>query len=128
MHASKILPIARLEEEQVKVALDLIHDRRAEGYDPLQKLMELFEGVNMKSMKEGKAEELAALPLDERLQRRIIDGEKNGLEEDLAEALNDTPPALDIVNNTLLAGMKVVASCSAPARCSCRSSSSPPRS
>ncbi|GAA2994019.1 methionine synthase [Streptomyces drozdowiczii] len=107
VHASKILPIARLEEEQVKVALDLIHDRRAEGYDPLQKLMELFEGVNMKSMKEGKAEELAALPLDERLQRRIIDGEKNGLEEDLAEALNDTP-ALDIVNNTLLAGMKVV--------------------
>ncbi|WP_329023758.1 methionine synthase [Streptomyces sp. NBC_01423] len=107
VHASKILPIARLEEEQVKVALDLIHDRRAEGYDPLQKLMELFEGVNMKSMKEGKAEELAALPLDERLQRRIIDGEKNGLEDDLAEALKDTP-ALDIVNNTLLAGMKVV--------------------
>ncbi|MFI1931687.1 methionine synthase [Streptomyces sp. NPDC020330] len=107
VHASKILPIARLEEEQVKVALDLIYDRRAEGYDPLQRLMELFEGVNMKSMKAGKAEELMALPLDERLQRRIIDGEKNGLEADLDEALQDTP-ALDIVNNTLLEGMKVV--------------------
>ncbi|ARF76221.1 methionine synthase [Kitasatospora albolonga] len=104
VHASKILPIARLEEEQVKVALDLIHDRRAEGYDPLQRLMELFEGVNMKA---GKAEELMALPLDERLQRRIIDGEKNGLETDLDEALQTTP-ALDIVNNTLLEGMKVV--------------------
>ncbi|MFE9119242.1 methionine synthase [Streptomyces sp. NPDC007172] len=107
VHASKILPIARLEEEQVKVALDLIYDRRAEGYDPLQKLMELFEGVNMKSMKAGKAEELLALPLEERLQRRIIDGEKNGLEADLDEALGTTP-ALDIVNNTLLEGMKVV--------------------
>ncbi|GAA2943337.1 methionine synthase [Kitasatospora cinereorecta] len=107
VHASKILPIARLEEEQVKVALDLIHDRRTEGYDPLQKLMALFEGVNMKSMKEGRAEELMALPLDERLQRRIIDGEKNGLETDLDEALQ-TRPALDIVNDTLLAGMKVV--------------------
>ncbi|GAA2443244.1 methionine synthase [Streptomyces mauvecolor] len=107
VHASKILPIARLEEEQVKVALDLIYDRRAEGYDPLQKLMELFEGVNMKSMKAGKAEELLALPLEERLKRRIIDGEKNGLEADLDEALQDTP-ALDIVNNTLLEGMKVV--------------------
>ncbi|WP_411084801.1 methionine synthase, partial [Streptomyces sp. cmx-18-6] len=107
VHASKILPIARLEEEQVKVALDLIYDRRAEGYDPLQRLMELFEGVNMKSMKAGKAEELAALPLEERLQRRIIDGEKNGLEADLDEALQTTP-ALDIVNNTLLEGMKVV--------------------
>ncbi|MGW2838682.1 methionine synthase [Streptomyces sp. NPDC001493] len=107
VHASKILPIARLEEEQVKVALDLIYDRRAEGYDPLQRLMELFEGVNMKSMKAGKAEELLALPLDERLQRRIIDGEKNGLEADLDEALK-TRPALDIVNDTLLEGMKVV--------------------
>ncbi|WP_409237227.1 methionine synthase [Streptomyces sp. PA5.6] len=107
VHASKILPIARLEEEQVKVALDLIYDRRAEGYDPLQKLMELFEGVSTKSMKAGKAEELLALPLEERLQRRIIDGEKNGLEADLDEALQDTP-ALDIVNNTLLEGMKVV--------------------
>ncbi|WP_406305968.1 methionine synthase [Streptomyces sp. NBC_00885] len=107
VHASKILPIARLEEEQVKVALDLIYDRRSEGYDPLQKLMELFEGVNMKSMKAGKAEELLALPLDERLARRIIDGEKNGLEADLDEALQ-TRPALDIVNETLLDGMKVV--------------------
>lgn len=62
VHASKILPIARLEEEQVKVALDLIYDRREEGYDPLQKLMELFEGVNTKSMKDGRAEELLALP------------------------------------------------------------------
>ncbi|WP_405802936.1 methionine synthase [Streptomyces sp. NBC_01187] len=107
VHASKILPIARLEEEQVSTALDLIYDRRAEGYDPLQKLMALFEGVDMTSMKEGKAEELAALPLDERLQRRVIDGEKNGLEADLDEAL-ESRTALAIVNDTLLAGMKVV--------------------
>ncbi|QGV81487.1 methionine synthase [Streptomyces ficellus] len=107
VHASKILPIARFDEEQVTTALDLIYDRRAEGYDPLQKLMELFEGVNTKSLKAGKAEELAALPLEERLQRRIIDGEKNGLEADLDEALQGRP-ALDIVNDTLLEGMKVV--------------------
>lgn len=107
VHASKILPIARLEEEQVKVALDLVYDRREEGYDPLQKLMELFEGVNTKSMKDGRAEELLALPLNERLERRIIDGEKNGLEDDLTAALADRP-ALEIVNDTLLNGMKVV--------------------
>ncbi|GAA2102145.1 methionine synthase [Streptomyces albiaxialis] len=107
VHASKIFPIARLEEEQVTTALDLIYDRRSEGYDPLQKLMELFEGATAKSMKAGKAEELAALPLDERLQRRIIDGERNGLEADLDEALTERP-ALAIVNDTLLAGMKVV--------------------
>ncbi|MFJ8214913.1 vitamin B12 dependent-methionine synthase activation domain-containing protein, partial [Streptomyces sp. NPDC096033] len=107
VHASKILPIARFDEEQVNTALDLIYDRREGDYDPLQKLMALFEGVNTKSMKAGKAEELLALPLEERLQRRIIDGEKNGLEADLDEALQ-TRPALDIVNDTLLEGMKVV--------------------
>ncbi|MCX4913689.1 methionine synthase [Streptomyces sp. NBC_00687] len=107
VHASKILPIARFSEEEVTTALDLIHDRRAEGYDPLQKLMALFEGATTKSLKAGKAEELAALPLDERLKRRIIDGEKNGLEADLETALQDRP-ALDIVNATLLDGMKVV--------------------
>jgi 5-methyltetrahydrofolate--homocysteine methyltransferase len=107
VHASKILPIARFSEEEVQTALDLIHDRRAEGYDPLQKLMALFEGATAKSLKAGKAEELAALPLEERLKRRIIDGEKNGLEADLDEAL-ETRAALDIVNDTLLDGMKVV--------------------
>ncbi|CAL9672219.1 Methionine synthase (plasmid) [Streptomyces sp. enrichment culture] len=107
VHASKILPIARFDEEQVNTALDLIYDRRSEGYDPLQKLMQLFEGATAKSLKAGKAEELAALPLDERLKRRIIDGERNGLEADLDEALTQRP-ALEIVNETLLDGMKVV--------------------
>ncbi|MFC8955243.1 methionine synthase [Streptomyces sp. NPDC057101] len=107
VHASKILPIARFDDEQVTTALDLIYDRRAEGYDPLQKLMALFEGVNTKSMKAGKTEELLALPLDERLKRRIVDGEKNGLEADLDEALT-VRPALEIVNEILLDGMKTV--------------------
>ncbi|MEU5184781.1 vitamin B12 dependent-methionine synthase activation domain-containing protein, partial [Streptomyces longwoodensis] len=107
VHASKILPIARFDDEEVRTALDLIHDRRSEGYDPLQKLMQLFEGATAKSLKAGRAEELAALPLQERLKRRIIDGERNGLEADLDEALQ-TRPALDIVNDTLLDGMKVV--------------------
>ncbi|WP_030839197.1 methionine synthase [Streptomyces hygroscopicus] len=107
VHASKILPIARFDEEQVTVALDLIYDRRSEGYDPLQELMRLFEGATATSLKAGKAEELAALPLEERLKRRIIDGERNGLEADLDEALQQRP-ALDIVNETLLDGMKVV--------------------
>jgi 5-methyltetrahydrofolate--homocysteine methyltransferase len=113
VHASKILPIARIPEEQREVALDLIHDRRrpATGdepaYDPLQRFLQLFEGVDTKSVRAGRAEELAALPLDERLQRRIIDGERNGLEADLDEALRERP-ALEIINETLLGGMKVV--------------------
>src|SRR5690606_30866732 len=63
VHASKILPISRIPEEQREVALDLVYDRRRPGYDPLQKLMALFEGVSASSSKASRAEELAALPL-----------------------------------------------------------------
>ncbi|MBW8804582.1 MAG: methionine synthase [Catenulisporales bacterium] len=107
VHASKILPIARIPEEQRRVALDLVYDRRAEGYDPLTSLLDLFEGVDASSQKESRAQELAALPLQERLKRRIIDGERKGLEADLDEALTERP-ALEIVNEVLLDGMKTV--------------------
>jgi 5-methyltetrahydrofolate--homocysteine methyltransferase len=113
VHASKILPMSKIPDEQRHVALDLVYDRRRyddDGnvvYDPLQRFLELFEGVEARSLSASKAEELAALPLFERLERRIIDGERQGLESDLDEALQ-TRPALEIVNDTLLAGMKVV--------------------
>ncbi|MFD0076017.1 methionine synthase [Streptomyces sp. NPDC127166] len=107
VHASKILPMARIPEDRREAALDLVHDRRREGYDPLQRLLELFEGVSASSSAASKAEELAALPLGERLERRIVDGERGGLEADLDAALAERP-ALEIVNDTLLSGMKTV--------------------
>ena len=109
VHASKILPMNRIPEEQRKVALDLVYDRRREEdeYDPLQELMRLFEGVSAASSKESRAAELAKLPLFERLAQRIVDGERNGLEADLDEAMTQKPP-LAIINENLLAGMKTV--------------------
>ena len=107
VHAAKIVPMARIPEEQRDVALDMVYDRRREGYDPLQRFLELFEGVTTADTKAERAAELAALPVAERLQRRIIDGEGKGLADDLELALNDKP-ALDIINTDLLAGMKVV--------------------
>ncbi|KIQ65276.1 methionine synthase [Kitasatospora griseola] len=107
VHAAKILPMNRIPEDRRQTALDLVYDRRSEGYDPLQKLLQLFEGVSAASSAASKAEELAALPLEERLRRRIIDGERAGLEADLDAALTERP-ALEIINDTLLSGMKVV--------------------
>ena len=107
VHASKILPMARIPDEQREIALDLVYDRRREGYDPLQRFMELFEGVDVTSARATRAQELAGLPLDERLKRRIIDGERTGLEADLDEALTGRS-ALSIINDILLDGMKVV--------------------
>ncbi|HEY0641727.1 MAG TPA: methionine synthase [Pseudonocardiaceae bacterium] len=107
VHASKILPMARIPDEQRSVALDLVYDRRRDGYDPLTAFMALFEGVSTRSARESRAQELAGLPLFERLQRRIVDGERNGLEADLDAALEQRP-ALEIINDTLLSGMKTV--------------------
>lgn len=107
VHASKILPINRIAEDQRTVALDLIYDRRRDGYDPLQELMRLFEGVSSASSKESRAAELARLPVLERLAQRIVDGERNGLEADLDKAMTLKPP-LEIINDNLLAGMKTV--------------------
>ncbi len=107
VHAARIMPIARIGDEQRQVALDLIYDRRRDGYDPLARLLELFEGVDAAELKASRAAELAALPLWDRLKRRIIDGERIGLEADLDLALAERP-ALEIVNDVLLDGMKTV--------------------
>ena len=108
VHTAKILPLSRIPDDQRKVALDLVYDRRSEDYDPLQVMLELFAGVTTSDTKATRAAELAALPLSERLERRIIDGEKNGLEADLDEAMETGSSALDIINDELLSGMKVV--------------------
>lgn len=107
VHPSKIVPMARIPDEQREVALDLVYDRRTDAYDPLSRFLELFEGVTTTSAKQARAAELAALPLGERLQRRIVDADDKGLVADLDEALA-RKPALAIVNDDLLAGMKTV--------------------
>ncbi len=107
VHAAKIVPMARIPDDQRECALDMVYDRRREGYDPLQVFLELFEGVTTADTKAERAAELAKLPVAERLQRRIVDGEGKGLSDDLELALRDKP-ALEIINTDLLAGMKVV--------------------
>ncbi|GAB3623400.1 methionine synthase [Mariniluteicoccus endophyticus] len=107
VHTARIQPMNRIPDEQREVALDLVHDRRREGYDPLTRFLELFDGVTTADTKAERAAALAALPVSERLQRRIVDGEDKGLEADLDEALQ-SKKALEIVNDDLLEGMKVV--------------------
>ena len=122
---AKILPLAKISEEHQTVCRDLILDRRrfeglpeevsaqeavARGavctYDPLTVLTTLFEGVSAKEARQS-GPSLADLPLDQRLKQHIIDGERIGLEQALAEALECHPP-LQIINTFLLDGMKVV--------------------
>ncbi len=108
VNASKILPLNRFNEREIEVALDLIYDRRKyEGeittYDPLGEFTTMFEGKTAKSMKV----DTSNLSIEEKLKHHVIDGEKIELEDNLKIAL-EKYPALEIVNDILLGGMKVV--------------------
>ncbi|WP_341882212.1 methionine synthase [Synechococcus sp. UW140] len=108
---AKILPISKISEEHQQVCRDLINDkRRFENglcvYDPLTTLTSLFEGVSAKEAR-ASGPSLADLPVEERLKQHIIDGERIGLEQALADGLQNYKP-LEIVNTFLLDGMKVV--------------------
>ncbi|HEV2549154.1 MAG TPA: methionine synthase [Stellaceae bacterium] len=103
LHVSKIMPLHRIPEEEARIAEDLIFDRRRPGYDPLQAFIALFE--NRVTTKAAKKERPAAV--EERLKQRIVDGDRQGLNEDLKLALEKHQP-LDIINTFLLDGMKVV--------------------
>ena len=108
VNASKILPLNRFNEHEIEVALELIYDRRKfDGdictYDPLGEFTKMFEGKTAKSMKV----DTSNLSIEEKLKHHIIDGEKIELEDHLKIAL-EKYPALEIVNDILLGGMKVV--------------------
>ncbi len=105
VHAARIIPLSKIDERAREVCLDLIYDRRRDGYDPLQELLAIFEGVSATATV---TEDRSGWPVERRLEQRIIDGDRNGLEDDLAEALDAGHGALTIVNDFLLAGMKTV--------------------
>ena len=105
VHAGKIVPLARMPEEHKQVCLDLIHDRRRPDYDPLKKLLEVFEDVGSVT---AVREDRTGWPVEKRLKQRIIDGDREGLVDDLDEAMAAGLAPLDIVNDVLLDGMKVV--------------------
>ena len=105
VHAARIMPMHRIDDRAKEVALDLIWDRRTDDYDPLTEFMALFENVVAGAVEQ---EDRSGWPVEERLERRIIDGERDGLEAELDEALEGGRPALSIINDVLLEGMKIV--------------------
>ena len=106
VHASKIVPLAKVEESVREACLDLIYDRRREGYDPLARLIELTADAKVSGGAER--EDRSGWPVTDRLRQRIIDGDRNGLEAELDEAMGEGLAPLVIVNDHLLEGMKVV--------------------
>ncbi|MCX6133727.1 MAG: methionine synthase [Ignavibacteriales bacterium] len=113
VHASKIMPLFKIDERGRELCRHLIFDERkyeGEGadrrcvYDPLTELMAYYAG--QKTGEKARTEPRGGT-IEERLKNRIIDGNKVGIPVDLEEALKRIP-ALDIINVVLLDGMKVV--------------------
>ena len=105
VHAARIMPMHKIDERARELALDLIYDRRRDGYDPLTELMAHFDGVEVGTVER---EDRSGWPVEDRLKQRIIDGERDGLTDELDEALASGRKALSIINDVLLEGMKVV--------------------
>ena len=105
VHSSKIIPLARIPEDQKQVCLDLIYDRRTPDYDPLAKLLEIFADITLvKAEKEDRSD----WTVEQILRSRIIDGDREGLTTDLDTAMSQGITPLDIINNILLDGMREV--------------------
>ena len=105
VHASKILPLARIPQEQIDVCQDLIYDRRTPDYDPLMKLLEIFAGVSsVAAVKEDRTD----WTVEQILRQRIIDGDREGLVDDLERAMAQGIAPLTIINDILLDGMREV--------------------
>ncbi|MDR1790226.1 MAG: methionine synthase [Propionibacteriaceae bacterium] len=98
-----IIPTDRIPQLQLEAAQNLIEGKPG----ALETFIELFEGVTLADRKAAQAEELAALDVCARLRRRIVLGAPDGLAADLEAALA-VKPALEIINEELLAGMKQV--------------------
>jgi 5-methyltetrahydrofolate--homocysteine methyltransferase len=87
-------------EEERRLAEDLIWWR---GEDPIA----AFAGYFSTRKAKANVEQRRALPLDERLGLYILEGSKEGLFEDLDEALGSRS-ALEIINGPLMKGMDEV--------------------
>ena len=103
----KILPLSKIDERAREVCLDLIYDRRRDGYDPLSELLAIFEGVSAST---------AAATEDRIGMDRSSGASSTGSSTATATGSRPTStrpwPAArrrsTIVNDFLLAGMKTV--------------------
>jgi 5-methyltetrahydrofolate--homocysteine methyltransferase len=105
VHAARIPPLHRIPDDQQQTALDLIYDRSDGSYDPLALVLELFTDVQTTT---AEREDRGGWPVERRLEHRIVEGQRDGLSDDLDMALSAGIPALQIINDILLNGMRTV--------------------
>jgi len=103
VNVKKIIPLYQIAPEDLEIAMNLVYTRG--GGDPLLAFIDHFDKKAGVSKEEEGDESL--LPLGERIQNRIIQGNRSGLEPMLMEALR-SQSALEIINTLLIPAMKHV--------------------
>ncbi|MGH8670484.1 MAG: dihydropteroate synthase, partial [Burkholderiales bacterium] len=102
IHVSKIVPLHKIPRHEREAAEDFIFDNWRDGLDPLLRYLNMFKDATTIA-----AAKIKPANIEEALKQRIVDGDKQDLTGDLDTALQIHAP-LDIINNFLLDGMRVV--------------------
>ncbi len=100
VNSERLERYASIPDEERELSEDLLWNR---GDDPVAEFAAHFKGRSVKTTGDARA----ALPLDERLARNVVEGTKEGLLEDLDTKLGEVRP-LEIINGPLMTGMDEV--------------------
>ena len=102
---AKIVPLARISQEDRQVSLDLLQNRQVAGEkDPLMRFIEHFSSRSAAATDE---EQGAARTPEEQLFHKVMDGDKQDL-DDLLAILRERFKAVDIINQILVPAMRHV--------------------
>jgi 5-methyltetrahydrofolate--homocysteine methyltransferase len=104
VHPSHVLPFAEIPAEERDLAEDLIFNRRP---DALQRYIEFFEGREDTPDVAG-PDPMEEMAVRERLHYRILHRKKEGVEQDIDQAVAEAGDAVEVLNNVLLPAMKEV--------------------
>ncbi|MDZ7318743.1 MAG: methionine synthase, partial [candidate division KSB1 bacterium] len=103
VNVKKILPLYQIDEGDREKCLNLIYNRGANN--PLFDFIEHFRSKS--TLRSPKETTEAHYTLDEKIQHRVVEGNRSGLEKLLLDKLQQMK-AMDIINHLLIPAMKKV--------------------
>jgi 5-methyltetrahydrofolate--homocysteine methyltransferase len=103
--AARVLPLARISTEDRQVCLDLLRNRQVAGEkDPLMRFIDHFSTASTTAADE---EQESTKPPEQQLFAKVLNGDKDGL-EDLLAILRERFRPIDIINQILVPAMRHV--------------------
>ena len=119
VNAGQLAVYESIDPELREACEDVILNRNPDATDRLLALAERYRGT---AGKEAAAKDMSWREgtVEERISYALVNGITEFIDADTEEARQKLPRPLHVIEGPLMAGMSVVATCSARARCSCR--------